>query len=63
MLLKNSGLLPLQKNLMAIAVIGPNANDKANQLGDYAPRSVLQEIVTVLSGITDAPPVLPGMAT
>lgn len=50
-LLKNTGLLPLQNNLKAIAVIGPNADNKANQLGDYAPHSILQEIVTVLSGV------------
>jgi len=50
-LLKNDGLLPLRKNLRRIAVIGPNADDKANQLGDYVPRAILHEIVTVLAGI------------
>ncbi len=50
-LLKNNGVLPLRKNVRAIAVIGPNADDGRNQLGDYTPQSVLQEIVTVLGGV------------
>jgi len=53
-LLKNDGVLPLRKDLGTIAVIGPNADDAVNQLGDYAPKSVLQEIVTVLGGIKRA---------
>jgi beta-glucosidase len=53
-LLKNDGLLPLKKDLRSIAVIGPNADDVINQLGDYAPKSVLQEVVTVLGGIKRA---------
>jgi beta-glucosidase len=35
-LLKNDGLLPLKKNIQTLAVIGPNANDGRNQLGDYS---------------------------
>ena len=35
-LLKNDGSLPLQKTHKRIAVIGPNANDGRNQLGDYS---------------------------
>ena len=35
-LLKNEGVLPLRKDLKRIAVIGPNAHDKINWLGDYA---------------------------
>ena len=50
-LLKNTGLLPLKKNIRSVAVIGPNADDRRNQLGDYTPESVLQEIVTVREGI------------
>jgi beta-glucosidase len=51
-LLKNEGnLLPLDKNLRSIAVIGPNANTGMNQLGDYIPRTLLQHIVTPLDGI------------
>jgi beta-glucosidase len=51
-LLKNDdGILPLSKKIRSIAVIGPNADDKNNQLGDYTSRVVLQDIVTVLDGI------------
>lgn len=35
-LLKNEGLLPLQKSIKTIAVIGPNAHDGRNQLADYS---------------------------
>ena len=51
-LLRNQGnLLPLSKNLKSIAVIGPNADDKRQQLGDYVPRKILQNVVTVLAGL------------
>ncbi len=51
-LLKNENdLLPLKKGIKSIAVIGPNADDKWNQLGDYSPSSVPQKVVTVLDGI------------
>ena len=51
-LLKNEkNLLPLNKNIRSIAVIGPNADDRLNQLGDYTPKVVPQEIETVLKGI------------
>ncbi len=50
-LLKNDGVLPLKKDLRKVAVIGPNADNKWNQLGDYTPKTVLQEIVTVLAGL------------
>ena len=51
-LLKNDGnLLPLKKSLKSIAVIGPNADDERNQLGDYTSEVILQDIVTVLDGI------------
>jgi beta-glucosidase len=54
-LLKNEkDLLPLSRNLRSIAVIGPNADDERNQLGDYTPHSVLQQVVTVLDGIKKA---------
>jgi beta-glucosidase len=45
------GLLPLKKTLKSIAVIGPNADNAVNQLGDYGPKKVLQHVVTVLGGI------------
>src|SRR6266487_958469 len=35
-LLKNDGLLPLSKTIRTLAVIGPNADDGRNQLGDYS---------------------------
>jgi len=51
-LLKNqNSLLPLNKNLKSIAVIGPDADDVWNQLGDYSPSVMLQHVVTILQGI------------
>jgi len=51
-LLKNErNLLPLKNTLKSIAVIGPNADNGPNQLGDYAPLEVPQHVVTVLDGI------------
>lgn len=51
-LLKNeNAILPVNKNIASIAVIGPNADDDLNQLGDYTSNVVLQEITTVLEGI------------
>jgi beta-glucosidase len=41
-LLKNDGLLPLNKNIKTLAVIGPNADSGRNQLGDYSYAAVLQ---------------------
>jgi len=53
-LLKNDkNLLPLRKDLKKIAVIGPNADDARNQLGDYIADVILQDIVTVLDGIRE----------
>ena len=54
-LLKNDrSVLPLKKDLKSIALIGPNADDARNQLGDYSPRMVLQHVTTVLDGIKAA---------
>jgi beta-glucosidase len=51
-LLRNEGnLLPLKKTLKSIAVIGPNAADAQNLLGDYSAEVVLQHVNTVLDGI------------
>ena len=51
-LLKNDkSLLPLKKDLKTVAVIGPNADDVMNQLGDYSPKKVLQHVTTVIEGI------------
>lgn len=57
-LLKNEGgLLPLDRaKLRSIAVIGPNADDPRNQLGDYTAHTVLQDVVTVLEGVRAAAP-------
>jgi beta-glucosidase len=54
-LLKNDNhLLPLKKGLKSVAVIGPNADDVMNQLGDYSPTKVTQHVTTVLEGIKTA---------
>jgi len=51
-LLKNKGqLLPLSKTIGSIAVIGPNADNIYNQLGDYTAPQHRKEVVTVLDGI------------
>jgi beta-glucosidase len=51
-LLKNDKqMLPLKKNLKSIAVIGPNADNIMNQLGDYTSPQKREWIVTVLEGI------------
>jgi beta-glucosidase len=51
-LLKNEkNILPLRKDLKRIAVIGPNSDNEINQLGDYTPKVILQNIVTILDGI------------
>ena len=55
-MLKNDGLLPLNKNLKSIAVIGPNADVQYNQLGDYTAPQAEEDIVTVLEGIRNALP-------
>jgi beta-glucosidase len=51
-LLKNEkSLLPLKKDIRSIAVIGPNADNNRNQLGDYIPNVIPQDVVTILKGI------------
>jgi beta-glucosidase len=51
-LLKNEkNILPLKKNIRSVAVIGPVADAPIDQLGDYHPQTVPQEVVTVLKGI------------
>ncbi len=49
-LLENNGVLPLRKD-MKIAVIGPNADNMYNQLGDYTAPQPRENIRTVLDGI------------
>ena len=41
-LLKNDGLLPLNKAIGVLAVIGPNADNGRSQLGDYSYAATLQ---------------------
>jgi beta-glucosidase len=51
-LLKNEkDLLPLAKTVQRIAVIGPNADNIYNQLGDYTAPQAESNVVTVLEGI------------
>jgi len=53
-LLKNEDqILPLQKNLKRIAVIGPNADNVYNQLGDYTSPQAEGKVKTVLTGIKE----------
>lgn len=51
-LLKNENeLLPLNKKMKTIAVIGPNADNVYNMLGDYTAPQNESSVVTVLDGI------------
>ena len=50
-LLKNNGMLPLSDNIKKIAVIGPNADNMYNQLGDYTAPQDPERIVTMLEGL------------
>ena len=51
-LLKNERrLLPLKNHLKSIAVIGPDAENLMNQLGDYSPHEVPQHVVSIFEGI------------
>ncbi len=51
-LLKNNGILPLNKEkLTAIGVVGPNANSRAALIGNY--HGTASRYITVLEGIQD----------
>lgn len=52
-LLKNDGILPLNKDIKKIAVIGPNANNKMNMLGDYTSFQKDEDVVTIYQGIQE----------
>jgi len=50
-LLKNDkDLLPLKKDLKSVAVIGPNADNVVNQLGDYSARAPAEQVTTIIKG-------------
>lgn len=46
-------LLPLNKNIGSIAVIGPGADSDVNLLGDYIPKKLLNNSTTVLDAIKE----------
>ena len=50
-LLKNDGILPFGDAIKKVAVIGPNADNMYNQLGDYTAPQDPDCIVTMLEGI------------
>ena len=57
-LLKNNGILPLknalsQKSGMKILVVGPNADNQYNQLGDYTAPQADDNVTTVLEGLRE----------
>ena len=52
-LLKNDGVLPFGDNIKKVAVIGPNADNVYNQLGDYTAPQDPDRVVTMLEGIRD----------
>jgi len=51
-LLKNSGVLPLRKDLRTIAVVGPTADDLMSLLGNY--NGTPSKPITILAGIRNA---------
>lgn len=56
-LLENkNGMLPLSKTLKRIAVIGPNADNIYNQLGDYTAPQEDSNVITVYKGIKNKYP-------
>ena len=52
-LLKNNGVLPLKAGLR-IALVGPNADNMYNQLGDYTAPQAPESIVTMKEGLEAA---------
>ena len=52
-LLKNNGILPLRAGTR-IALIGPNADNQYNQLGDYTAPQAPENVVTMLEGLQNA---------
>ncbi|MBP3202174.1 MAG: glycoside hydrolase family 3 C-terminal domain-containing protein [Bacteroidales bacterium] len=52
-LLKNNGVLPLRAGTR-IALVGPNAHNQYNQLGDYTAPQPDENVVTMLEGLQNA---------
>ncbi len=52
-LLKNNGVLPLRAG-MRIALVGPNADNLYNQLGDYTAPQDPANVITMLEGLQNA---------
>ena len=52
-LLKNDGILPFGETVKKVAVIGPNADNMYNQLGDYTAPQDPERIVTMLEGLRE----------
>ncbi len=50
-LLKNDCILPIGEHIQKVAVIGPNADNMYNQLGDYTAPQDPDHIVTLLEGL------------
>lgn len=50
-LLKNNGILPLDKNIKKLAVVGPNANDAGMMNGEYGGSPTPEHTRTLLDGI------------
>ena len=55
-LLKNTGVLPLSKDLKSVAVIGPNADVIYNYLGDYTAPQERSKVVTLLDAMRNRLP-------
>lgn len=51
MLKNKNNILPLPKDISSVAVIGPNADNVYNQLGDYTAWQNRDNVVTILDGI------------
>lgn len=52
-LLKMMGFYPLRQDIKKIAVIGPNANNIMNMLGDYTSFQKEQDVITLYQGIQE----------
>ena len=50
-MLKNDGILPFDEHIKKVAVIGPNADNLYNQLGDYTAPQDPDRVVTMLEGV------------